>query len=411
MSKIRIKNFGPIKEGYQENDGWIDIKKVTVFIGNQGSGKSTVAKLISMFTWLEKALNRKDFREKVITTQNLVDRWCTQALINNFFTKETEIEYLGSASRFLYSQNELLHEFTTGDKDYTVPKIIYVPSERNFLTTIGAAYDVTGLPFLITGFAEELRRAQNSLGEDIAKLPFETFSYQFDEFRNISYVIGNSYRINLLEAASGLQSSIPLFIVSSNLANAISKGNDDEVNISVNQRIRRNDEITNIYLDKELSDDDKSDKINKVKSRFHNRCLISIVEEPEQNLFPLSQKQILNSLLEFNNMNEGNRLIMTTHSPYIINYLSIAIQGGYLKSKIQESKKAEELIERLNKIVPETSTVQASEVVIYQLDENTGTIRKLEDYEGIPSDKNYLNQSLREGNVMFDALLEIEEEL
>ena len=46
MSKIKIKNFGPIKEGYIENDGWIDVKKVTVFIGNQGSGKSTVAKLL-----------------------------------------------------------------------------------------------------------------------------------------------------------------------------------------------------------------------------------------------------------------------------------------------------------------------------------------------------------------------------
>ena len=52
MGKIKIKNFGPIKEGYQDNDGWIDIKKVTVFIGNQGSGKSTVAKLISTFVWI-----------------------------------------------------------------------------------------------------------------------------------------------------------------------------------------------------------------------------------------------------------------------------------------------------------------------------------------------------------------------
>jgi len=35
----------------------MDVKKVTVFIGNQGSGKSTVAKLISSFSWIEKALN------------------------------------------------------------------------------------------------------------------------------------------------------------------------------------------------------------------------------------------------------------------------------------------------------------------------------------------------------------------
>ena len=60
MSKIKIKNFGPIKEGFIEKEGWIDVKKVTVFVGNQGSGKSTVAKLISTFSWLEKSINRGD---------------------------------------------------------------------------------------------------------------------------------------------------------------------------------------------------------------------------------------------------------------------------------------------------------------------------------------------------------------
>lgn len=63
MSKIKINNFGPIKVGCQENDGWIEVevKKVTVFIDNQGSGKSTVAKLISTFSWIEKALIRGDY--------------------------------------------------------------------------------------------------------------------------------------------------------------------------------------------------------------------------------------------------------------------------------------------------------------------------------------------------------------
>ena len=39
MSRIKIKNFGPLKETASVTDGWIDIKKVTVFTGNQGSGK------------------------------------------------------------------------------------------------------------------------------------------------------------------------------------------------------------------------------------------------------------------------------------------------------------------------------------------------------------------------------------
>ena len=49
------------------NDGWIEIKKVTMFIGNQGSGKSTVAKLISTFSWMEKVLTRGDYKEKEFT--------------------------------------------------------------------------------------------------------------------------------------------------------------------------------------------------------------------------------------------------------------------------------------------------------------------------------------------------------
>ena len=67
MSKIKIKNFGPIKEGYLEDDGWLDVKKVTVFIGNQGSGKSTVTKLITTFMWIEKALTRGDYDKRWFT--------------------------------------------------------------------------------------------------------------------------------------------------------------------------------------------------------------------------------------------------------------------------------------------------------------------------------------------------------
>ena len=73
MSKIKIKNFGPIKAGCTENDGWIDIKKVTLFIGNQGSGKSTVAKLISTLTWLEKAMVRGDRRHNEISQYDFIE--------------------------------------------------------------------------------------------------------------------------------------------------------------------------------------------------------------------------------------------------------------------------------------------------------------------------------------------------
>jgi predicted ATPase len=70
MSQIKVKNFGPIKVGLVENDGFIDVRKVTIFIGNQGTGKSSIAKLISTLSWLEKALYRGDLEEKYVTKYN-----------------------------------------------------------------------------------------------------------------------------------------------------------------------------------------------------------------------------------------------------------------------------------------------------------------------------------------------------
>ena len=61
MAKICIRNVGPIKAGLESNNGLMDISKVCILIGDQGTGKSTIAKIISTCTWLEKALVRGDF--------------------------------------------------------------------------------------------------------------------------------------------------------------------------------------------------------------------------------------------------------------------------------------------------------------------------------------------------------------
>lgn len=82
-----------------------------------------------------------------------------------------------------------------------------------------------------------------------------------------------------------------------------------------------------------------------------------------------------------------------------------------ISQKINGNKNAIELIGKMEKIISHKSLVPASDVAIYQLDETNGTIKQLPNNEGIPSDKNYLNESLRHGNEMFDNLLEIEQEL
>ena len=157
-------------------------------------------------------------------------------------------------------------------------------------------------------------------------------------------------------------------------------------------------------LDNKLADDEKLKKVKLVKAKFQNKAFINIVEEPEQNLFPTSQQQLLNSLLKFNNLNEGNKLIMTTHSPYLINYLTLAVKANMVDAKLvtEESKN------KLDKIVPLHSTVNGNDLVIYELDENEGTIKKLGDYRGLPSDENDLNSELEETNEQFAQIQEIE---
>ena len=49
MTTIAIKNIGPIKEV-----ATISLNKINVFMGPQSSGKSTIAKIISFCTWVEK---------------------------------------------------------------------------------------------------------------------------------------------------------------------------------------------------------------------------------------------------------------------------------------------------------------------------------------------------------------------
>ena len=87
------------------------------------------------------------------------------------------------------------------------------------------------------------------------------------------------------------------------------------------------------------------------------------------------------------------------------------IQGAFLLEKIHNLNNPQLLFKRLDAIVPAKSVVPITDVIIYQLDERSGSILKLANTEGIPSDKNYLNQSLRHGNEMFDSLLEIEQDL
>jgi predicted ATPase len=117
MSQIKVKNFGPIKAGLLENDGFIDVRKVTIFIGNQGTGKSSIAKLISTLSWLEKALYRGDLEEKYVIKYNrFVKSFCQYQNLTNYFLPETQIEYNGDVYRISFKNAKLSIEPTDNSK-------------------------------------------------------------------------------------------------------------------------------------------------------------------------------------------------------------------------------------------------------------------------------------------------------
>ncbi len=70
MVRLKIQNVGSVKNGFDANEGFINFTGVTLFTGSQGSGKSTIAKVFSTVSWIEKALVRGDFTESHLTSLN-----------------------------------------------------------------------------------------------------------------------------------------------------------------------------------------------------------------------------------------------------------------------------------------------------------------------------------------------------
>ncbi len=412
MVKLKVKNFGPIKEGLLDNDGWFEIRKVTVFIGNNGSGKSTVAKLYSTLSWLEKSINRGDIKWDKVTFE-IFTGYTKYQKIHNYFKEDTFIDYIGEKFRITYDKSKGTIGFEeVGINKYIVPKIMYVPSERNFLSTISDAYSVRGLSDNLFTFAEELKKAQKSLKGKKLNLQLGNYQYEYNEEDENSYIIGENHKINLLEASSGLQSYAPLYIVSNGLSNLISEKEEGRKrDLSVIHSIRMENELKKVFSDDTIPESSKKQKAGEIVDKYYNKCFINIVEEPEQNLYPTSQWEMLECLLKLNNKEKGNKLILTTHSPYIVNFMSIAIQGHNLFKKIDAHRGKRMLKSKLERVVALGSLLRSDEVITYQLDDNDGSVKILDTYEGIPSDNNFLNSVLKEGNSKFDELLEIEEEI
>lgn len=412
--KLNIKNFGPITNGFAEE--FMEIADFTMIIGPQGSGKSSIAKALSTLMWIEKALVRGDFTEKELKRPGRFRARFDYHNIKSYFSDDSTIEYIGSMYHIAYRGESKLHIERVKSSEFApIPKIMYVPSERNFISVLPKLSVISDLPQSMASFLDEYDKARKDLNEDL-ELPIDGVFFSYDRLNDIPWVKRHDNKTRLSQAASGFQSLIPLFLVSNYLAKQYTakKGSvekDIAASLGADSGLS-NENLTSIRskLQELLANNSDNTKLinmfNSILTSLIPSYFINIVEEPEQNLFPDTQVKMLFSLLSYRNLNEKNKLIVTTHSPYLLNAISLAVASKNVYDKLDVSSASRKELEG---IVPIEASIASEQIRIYKTDD-TGNISLLENIDGIPSDENYLNDYLGNFNDDFGRILELGDE-
>jgi predicted ATP-dependent endonuclease of OLD family len=100
-----------------------------------------------------------------------------------------------------------------------------------------------------------------------------------------------------------------------------------------------------------------------IVSRNYNQSQF-IIEEPEQNLFPTTQRDLIYYMLRvLNESKQNHRLTFTTHSPYILYALNNCMMGYLIKGNMPESEQAE--------LLSNKSWINPNFVSVWEIEQST----------------------------------------
>ena len=334
MSRLCVENFGPAKKCD------IEINHLTILVGNQGTGKSTIAKLYSSLVWLEKAYRtkRKDIKKKL--SKSAFSKLLEFQQISVYLQDNTFISYDGDFCRIEFKDSVPTIEIKNTFREYVLPKIQYIPAERNLLSVVDKYVQMQYLSDLLQNFIETFDVAVQSEYVQKFNLPVNDLQMRYDKRSHKIIVFNDVFSIPIGMAASGIQSLVPFVTVIHYFTERLFKDNKYWKSDSLeNKKLLDNLLLQELgYIPDNL---EKDESLKKIHKNLFNSCFIAVMEEPEQNLFPNSQKKVIQFLLRELNTSSDNKIIITTHSPYVLETINNSI---YAKTLSEKNVKTTDLI-------------------------------------------------------------------
>ena len=342
MTRLHIKNVGPVKNVVFE------LKRFNFFIGRQSSGKSTIAKIISFCTWVEKEVQTHPDRLSDISQYEKGFRQQLENFhsLHGYLTADSEISYETNFTNINFKENHC-HITIKAKQTYERVKVLYVPAERS----VAIRDIIQTKENNIKSFAVDFDSARNYYNYahrlNLGHLGLKYYQKIEDgEQRNKIVADGQVYDIRLDDGSSGLQSIVPIAVSVDFYSKIFYRDNEEAKTLSVAQeRDRRN--VRN-YLAKDGGS--RATELRVERLLVTHRTSF-VIEEPELNLYPTTQRDLLNFIVACCNGRRKHTLTITTHSPYIITVLNNLARAGYLENKLAGQK------DKLDKILRYTSLV------------------------------------------------------
>lgn len=338
MASLHIKNIGPIVDSSK-----IELTSLMVLIGRQSAGKSTFMKVLCFCRWIEKRI--------MVSTNDMVSQYTHYnrflkelkqfyRLNDEYFREDTELMYDGDTITVEYKgmngNAKIVRKKSFEEKRYNT-KLTYIPAERNLISAIqnvDKTYKATERDVLFNFIYEW----------DEAKTPYTSeHPLKLSVTGGFSYVNKSGVDVLVREdgtetpayfASSGMQSVMPLDVMTHYIAERVGQN----AAFSMHER-------------NEIGNTDNGNAYRRLKYQSTQW----FIEEPEQNLYPESQKLLMMSLIRclkksLANGSEQSVAVVTTHSPYVMSVVNVLLAAA----KVSEKGLEQDVVEK-DYILPSTA--------------------------------------------------------